>query len=113
MCGRGSGSIQEGCWGSGRGWGKGSKKGLRVWEGVRGSGGGWGLEWIGGLGKGLESQRGSEGNRMGVRALGMVRGFLGGVSEAKSKSQTEGKIQYFTLATLINGSSISCVLCFV
>ena len=31
----------------------------------------------------------------------------------RTESQTEGKIQYFTLATLFNGCSIFCVLHFV
>ena len=31
----------------------------------------------------------------------------------RTESQTEGKMQYFTLATLFNGCSTSCVLCFV
>ena len=31
----------------------------------------------------------------------------------RTESQAEGKIQYFTLATLFNGCSTSCVLCFV
>ena len=31
----------------------------------------------------------------------------------KTESQTEGKIQYFNLATLFNGCSTSCVLCFM
>ena len=33
--------------------------------------------------------------------------------DQRTESQTEGKIQYFTVATLFNGYSISCVLCFV
>ena len=31
----------------------------------------------------------------------------------RAESRTEGNIQYFTLATLFNGCSTSCVLCFV
>ena len=33
--------------------------------------------------------------------------------DQRTKSQKEGKIQYFTLATLFSGYSKSCVLCFV
>ena len=31
----------------------------------------------------------------------------------RTESQTEGKIHYFTLATLFNGCSTSCMLCLV
>ena len=31
----------------------------------------------------------------------------------RTESQTEGMIQYLTLATLFNGCSTSCMLCFV
>ena len=67
-----------------------------------GLGGGSGVQ--GGLSKGQ--------HWIMIYEYGYEYGFKKG-KDHRTESQTEGKIQYFTLATLFNGCSTSCVLHFV
>ena len=106
----------EGGWGLGRG--------LAVSEGDQGSQSGVRVSWKGGLVKILQHCCGNSfsflkwfgrGSGGPGEHLIMVYEYVYECGFEKRKdqrteSQTEGKIQYFTLATLFNGCNTSCVL---